>query len=274
MTAVMMKKNLGSADATRAMSPNIWGGCPIEAIRNGRINGVVFEDDFTKGGLITSPTTSAALVGANYSGFGDTGSTITYSDELGGGIKLLSDGTDNDATQLYSLTHAFQAGLTKGQLWFEARIKPSNITSTGLGWFVGLAESTAKTSAVVLTDTASALADLNLLGFHSLDTDTGDVKPCYKANGVTAVDLETVADAAAAATYLKLGFKKDRSGLITFFINNLAQATTYQVLEDAPVLDTAFPCDVTMAPCLSLAVGALTGSQTVIMSGWRCVQVF
>lgn len=271
MTAVLMKNNLGSADAAtnRRKSPGVWGDCPLEAIRNGRIPGIIFEDEFVHGGLITSPTTSAALVGLPYSGFGDTGSTITYADELGGAIKLLSDGTDNDATQLFSLSHCFQAGLTKGRMWFEARIKPSNITSTGLGWFVGLADATAKTTAVVLTATASALADLNLIGFHSLDTDTGDVKPCYKANTVAAVDLETVADAAAAATYIKLGFKKDQGGLVTFFINNLPQATPFQVLND---LGTGWPGDVTLAPCLSMAVGAVTGEQTLIMDWWRCVQ--
>ena len=272
--AVQMKNNLGDADTGRGPSPAIWGDCPILSILEGSMPGMALIDDFDKGGLVTSPTTSAALVGLPYSGFGDTGSTITYSDELGGGVKLLTDGTQHDATSLFSLTHCFQVGLTKGPLWFEARIKPSNITSTGLGWFVGLADSTAKDGDVPLTDTAGALADLNLIGFHSLDTDTGDVKPCYKADGVTAVDTETVADAAAAATYIKLGFKKSDTGLITWFINNLAQAETYQVLEDSPSLDTAFPCDVALAPLLTLKVGALTGEQTLIMDWWRVVQQY
>lgn len=268
--AMRLKGNLGSADTNRAPSPGIWGNCPILSILEGSLAGMVLIDDFCGGGLITSPTASAALVGLPYSGFGDTGSTITYSDEIGGGIKLLSDGTDNDATQLFSLSHCFQMGLTKGPLWFEARIKLSNITSTGIGFFLGLADSTAKTSAVCLTDTASGLADLNLVGFHMLDTDTGDVKPCYKSNTVTAVDLETVADAIAAATYVKLGFRKDKDGLVTWFINNVPQGTPFQTIND---LGTGFPGDVTLAPCLSLAVGAVTGEQTIIMDWWRCVQL-
>lgn len=268
--AMRLKGNLGSADTGRAPSRGIWNDCPILSIIEGTIAGMFFHDDFEKGGLITSPTTSAALVGLPYSGFGDTGSTITYADELGGAIKLLSDGTDNDATQLFSLSHCFQAGLTKGPMWFEGRIKLSNITSTGLGFFLGLADSTAKTSAVCLTDSACALADLNLVGFHMLDTDVGSVKPCYKSDGVTAVDIETVASAIAASTYVKLGFRKDRNGLMTFFINNVPLGTPFQVLND---LGTGFPGDVMLAPCLSLGVGAVTGSQTIIMDWWRCAQL-
>jgi hypothetical protein len=268
--AVQLKDNLGSADNGRAKSPAIWGDCPVLSILDGSVAGMILDDDFCQGGLITSPTTSAALVGLPYSGFGDTGSTITYADEIGGAVTLTSDGTDNDATQLFSLSHCFQAGLTKGPLWFEARIKLSALLTTESAFFIGLADSTAKTSAVVLTDTASALGDLNLVGFHALDTDTADVKPCYKSNAVTAVDLETVADALTEATYAKLGFKKDKTGLVTWYINNLPQATTFQTLND---LGTGFPGDVTLAPCVSLAVGAATGSQTLIMDWWRCVQL-
>lgn len=269
--AVQMKNNLGSADTSRGPSPGIWGDCPILSILEGSVSGMALIDDFIRGGLVTSPTTSAALVGIPYSGFGDTGSTITDAAEIGGAIKLLSDGTDNDATQLFSLTTAFQAGLSKGPLWFEARIKFNALATTETGFFVGLADNTAKTSAVTLTDTASGLADLNLLGWHALDTDVGTIKSCYQANTVGAVDVQSVSSALAENTYIKLGFKKSDTGLITWYVNNVPKATTYQVLDDA---GTAFPGDAIMGPCLSMAVGAATGTQTVIMDWWRVAQVY
>lgn len=268
--AVQMKNNLGSADTGRGPSAAIWGDCPILSIMEGSQAGIMVIDDFESGGLITSPTTTAALVGVNYSGFGDTGSTITDAAEVGGAIKLLSDGTDNDQTSLFSLTTAFQAGLTKGPLWFEARIKLNALLTTESGFFLGLADNTAKTSAVPLLDAASALADLNLLGWHALDTDVRTIKSCYKANTVAAVDVQSVATAITEDTYVKLGFKKSNSGLITWYINNLVQTSTYQVLDD---LGTAFPGDAIMGPCVSLAVGAATGTQTLIMDWWRCVQL-
>ena len=268
--AVQLKNNLGSADTGRGPSPGIWGDCPILSILDGSMAGIMVIDDFEQGGVITSPTTTAALVGVPYSGFGDTGSTITDAAELGGAVQLLSDGTSNDATSLFSLSVAFQAGLSKGPLWFEARIKLSSLLTTESGFFLGLADNTAKTTAVPLTADASALADLNLLGWHALDTDVRTIKSCYKSDGVTAVDVESVATAITEATYVKLGFKKDVNGLVTWYIDNLPQATTFQVLND---LGTGFPGDSVMGPCVTLAVGAATGAQTLIMDWWRCVQL-
>ena len=59
--AVQMKNNLGSADATRTPSPGIWGDCPILSILEGSMAGIMVVDDFEKGGLVTSPTTTAAF---------------------------------------------------------------------------------------------------------------------------------------------------------------------------------------------------------------------
>ena len=268
--AVQLKDNLGSADNGRAPSPGIWGDCPILSILDGSIAGIMVIDDFESGGLVTSPTTSAALVGVPYSGFGSTGSSITDAAELGGAVTIASDGTDNDATSLFSLTTAFQTGLTKGPLWFEARLKLSSLLTTESGFFIGLADNTAKTTTIPLGATAGALGDLNLVGWHALDTDVRTIKSCYKSNGVDAVDVESVATAITEATYVKLGFKKDATGLVTWYIDNLPQATTFQVLND---LGTGFPGDSVMGPCATIAVGAATGAQTMIMDWWRCVQL-
>ena len=267
--AVQLKDNLGSSSNARAPSPGIWGDCPISSIVDGSLPGVLCIDDFDGGGLITSPTASAALVGIPYSGFGDTGSTITYASELGGAISLNSDGTDEDATSLFTLQTAFQCGLTKGPLWFEARIKVSNIVATGVNFFLGLADNTAKTGDIPLTDTAGALGDLNCVGFRKPESDLGSVRSCYKSNGNDAVDVETIASA-IGADWVKLGFKKDVNGLLTFYVDNLPQATTFQLIND---LGTGFPADAIMGPLATLKVGAVTGAQTLIMDWWRVAQV-
>lgn len=267
--AVQMKGNLSAADNGRLPSPAIWGDCPILSVLEGSIAGVMLIDDFDGGGLITSPTTSAALVGARYSGFGSAGSTITYSDELGGGVTL-SETTDDEGVSFFSLSHCFQMGLTKGPLWFEARIKPSHTATTEQAMFVGLHDSTAKSITVPLIAAAGAMSDANYVGFHKLETDLTSIKTVYRSNGVTGVTLETCTSALTAATYTKLGFKKDKDGLLTFYINNLAQATTFQILND---LGTGFPGDVTMAPCLAMILGAGASDNTLIMDWWRCVQL-
>jgi hypothetical protein len=269
MTVVRLKDNLGAADNSRLSSPAIWGDCPILSILGGSVAGVYMFDDFVGGGLITSPTTSAALVGMPYSGFGSAGSTITYADELGGAVTL-SETTDDEGVSLFTLQCPFQMGLTKGPLWFEARVKPSSTATTEQSMFVGLADNTAKTVTVPLAAAAGALADLNLVGFHKLDTDLTSVKTVYKSDGVTAVTVETCTSALTAATYVKLGFKKDQDGLLTFFINNLPQATTFQILND---LGTGFPGDVRMGPCIAMLLGAAASDNTLIMDWWRCAQL-
>jgi hypothetical protein len=268
--AMRMKNNLGSADTGRGPSPNIWGDCPILSILEGTIPGIHLYDDFTKGGLITSPTTTAALVGLPYSGFGSSGATITYADELGGGI-VIAETTDNEGVSVFSLSHCFQLGLTKGPFWFEARIKPSHTATTEQAMFLGLHDSTAKSVTVPLGAAAGAMSDANYVGFHKLETDLLGIKTVYKSDGVTGVTLETCAAALTAATYVKLGFKKDRSGLVSFYINNLKQDKEFQTLND---LGTGFPGDVLMAPCLAMILGAAANDNTITLGWWRCAQVF
>jgi len=263
-----MKDNLGSANTGRRPSPAIWGDCPFLSILEGSIAGMIMANDFTEGGLITSPTTSAALVGLPYSGFGSSGATITYSDEIGGGI-VIAETTDNEGCSFFSLSHCFQMGLTKGPLWFEARIKPSATATTEQSMFIGLHDSTAKSITVPLGAAAGALSDANYVGFHKLETDLTSIKTVYKSNTVDAVTLETCTSALTAATFVKLGFKKDRTGLLSFYINNVKQAETFQVLND---LGTGFPGDVTMAPILAMILGAAASDNTITMDWWRCVQ--
>jgi hypothetical protein len=230
---------------------------------------MVLMDDFTQGGLITSPTTTAALVGQDYSGFGSSGAAITYSNEIGGGI-VIAETTDNEGVSIFSLSHCFQAGLTKGPLWFEARIKPSHTATTEQAMFLGLHDATAKSVTVPLGAAAGAMSDANYVGFHKLETDLTSIKTVYKSDGVTAVTLETCLLALTAATFVKLGFKKDVNGLLTFFINNLPQATTFQILND---LGTGFPGDTLMAPILAMMLGATASDNTITMDWWRCVQL-
>ncbi len=268
--AVQLKGNLGSGSNDRAKSPGIWGDCPFTSILDGSITGIIVDDDFDKGGLITSPSTSAALVGLPYSGFGSSGATITYSDEIGGGVKL-SETTDDEGVSFFSLSHCFQVGLTKGPVWFEARIKPSHTATTEQGMFIGLHDSTAKSITVPLGAAAGVLADYNFVGFHKLDTDLTSIKTVYNSDGLGGVvTLETITEVLTAATYVKLGFKKDVNGLLTFYVNGLPQTTTFQLLND---LGTGFPGDVTMAPCLAMILGAAADDNTLIMDWWRCVQL-
>lgn len=256
------------AEVVSGPSRRLWGDCPIHEILTDPAAGYGFFDDFTKGGLITSPTTSAALVGIPYSGFGSSGSTITYANAAGGGV-VLAETTDNEGASIFTLNHVFRFGVSYQPLWFEASITPSTTATTEQSMFVGLADATAKTATVPLTAT-STLADLNLVGFHKLETDLTSVKTVYKADSVTAVTLQTCTSALTAATATKLGFKRGRDNVLRFFIDGVEQTTTYTIADD---LGTDFPNDVLMAPCIAMLLGAAASDNTLTVNWWRCYQL-
>lgn len=266
-----MRNTVYEGQSHTGHSPALWHDCPLEGIRNDPGLGYGFTENFDVGGLITSPTTSAALIGKNLSGFGSSGSTIAYTNALGGGVTL-SETTDDEAVSIFSLSHCFKIGLTTQPLWFEARVTPSHTATTEQSMFVGLADSTAKTVAVPLTTTAGALADLNLVGFHKLDTDLTSIKTVYKADAVTAVTLETVTSALTAATAVKLGFKyqPEDTNKLKFFVDNVEQATAFTLIND---LGTGFPGDVVMAPIIAMALGAAAADNTLKVDWMSCYQL-
>ncbi len=259
-----------AGDTTGNGPSGFWADCPIWDIDDDAGVGYGFFDDFTQGGLITSPTSSAALVGLPYSGFGSSGSTITYTDVVGGGITL-AETTDNEGVSIFSLSHCFNITQDGGALWFECRVTPSHTATTEQGMFVGLADSTAKTATMPLTATASALADLNLVGLHKLDTDLTSIKTVYKADTVTAVTRETVTSALEATTAVKLGFKFDPedSAKLSYYVDGTKQATT-KTIPDATGTD--FPADVRMAPIIAILLGAAASDNTLKIDWWGCYQ--
>lgn len=252
-------------------SYSLWADCPLSELRDNKNKGYGFYEDFVVGGLITVPTTTAALIGKSLSGFSVATAVMSYQDVAGGGLTIGSDGTDNDAVSIFSLSHCFQMGLTRQPLWFECSVVLDSLLTTETGFFVGLCDSTAKATTVPLTDSASAIAAVNVVGFHALDTDIGVVKSVYKANDVTAVSVNTSAAARLVEnTYVKLGFKMALGGLVSWYIDGVKQANTFQCIND---LGTGFPGDVTMAPIIAMAVGAATGAQTMGIRWLSCYQL-
>ncbi len=267
MSASRLKDNLGSVAATaRLPSPNIWGDCPLESIRNGRISGIIFEDDFVKGFI--TPTITTLINVDGYSCFGSAGATITWDDASGGAI-VLTEATDNEAISISTEQHPFWLNSSKGDLWFEARLKTSTITTLQQAFVLGLMDTTAQTAVVPITATG-AIADLNFVGFHKPEANTTAFDASYKANGVTAVEVNSDIGTLVADTYVKLGMKyKARDKKLAFYVNNAKQTTTKTL---GAAAGTDFPDDIGLAPVLAQVLGA-SASNTLTMDWWRCVQL-
>ncbi len=192
-------------------SGTIWGDCPVEALKAGLEPGFFYEKHFNAlpGGAI--PTTEGAF--GDGAAFSDTGGTIVQdTTEVGGGWTFASDG-DNEGASWRMGQAPMKIILTGGDAWIEWRMLTSTITDAKHNIFAGLMESTALTAIKPIT-AAGALADVNLIGFHRPESartvaGTGGaiMNAVYKADGVTAVTVQTDAATLVAATYTNLGMR-------------------------------------------------------------------
>tara|TARA_R100000458_G_C8207791_1_gene196263 strand:- start:42 stop:824 length:783 start_codon:yes stop_codon:yes gene_type:complete len=223
-----------ATDTTASPSPIIWADCPVrEFIEKG--NGVHYFEDFVAGG-------AASATAGSFGVFLDASATFTYADEVNGAGVLTEDGTANEGNSLFGAP-AFKVSRDSGTLWFEARVKFDTAAADKQGWFVGLMDATATSEVIPLT-AASALSDHNMVGFHKPEENSAAFDTSYKANGVTAVEVNSNVGALVADTYVKLGMKFDpKDNLLRFYINGEEQASTKEIPSAA---GTDFPNDVAM----------------------------
>jgi hypothetical protein len=267
-----------SANTDRGPTPAVWADCPVlELLENPGLGTYDFED-FCRGGLITAPTTEAALVGLNISGFSSTASQIAFLNTVytntvqDAGRVTLFETTDNEATSIRSASVPYRMSAGFGKLWFEARIKVASVATLENSFFVGLMEDTALTVAVPIT-TTSTLADKNLVGFFKPEANTTTYNTSYKADGVTAVNVNTGVGALVADTYVKLGFKFDPndSNKLRFYIDGVEQANTKTIPSNT---GTDFPADVALGWVIAMAVGSAASDNTLTCDWIRVAQLF
>jgi hypothetical protein len=108
-----------------------------------------------------------------------------------------------------------------------------------------------------------------MVGFHHQEANTTAFDTSYKANAVTAVEVNSDVGELEVGTYVKLGMKFDTSNnLLTFYIDGVAQAAS-KTIPDATGTD--FPADVLMAPVIAMTL-ANSAEETVTMDWWKIVQ--
>ncbi len=263
----------GSVDTTAHPSPAIWSKIPVSEINQDPSRGWHIMERFIQGGLITAPTTEAALVGIPYSGFGSSGSTQAFLDEAGGGV-VLNEATDNEAVYIYTKSKPFQISANLGKAAFECRVKVSAITVNQIGFICGLFDDTAATVVVPLSTANPPIFATtgNFVGFWGREQDTGAVRTTYVADGVTSVVVQTGVHTFVADTYVKLGmtFNYDGDNKLHFYVNNVKQSSTKTIPDNT---GTDFPADRRLGFFCGHRLGAGTSSDTTI-KWWRGAQLF
>lgn len=269
----------GTADTGRGRSPKVWEDFPWENIQAGVVDGVADFEDFTRGGLLTAPSADAAeanLVEYGLSAFSTDASNIslgnpTWTNSSGSqdlGTLILAETTTAESTSVRRASAPYRISANFGLLCFEARIKISSVATNEISFALGLMEDTAVALQVpLLVSSTHALADKNFVGFHKPVADTTTFDATYKANGVTAVEVNGAIGSLAADTYVKLGFRFDpRDNYLRYFINNVEQATAKLIPDNT---GTDFPADVPLGFVLGLGVGSAASDNTLTCDWFR-----
>jgi len=260
----------GVTDTTRGPSVSVWSDCPVDDILTGFVDGVILFDDFLNGPRVAAGAeASYAGYGGGYRGFADTGGLVQDGGEWGGTLNLSSDG-DNEGASFRTSVAPFQIARGQGKLWFECRIKTSDISDTKHGIFVGLMADNALTATVPIT-AAGAIADVNIVGFHRLEGDGDQFDTIYKADGVTQVTVGSDAASVAADTYVKLGMIFDpKNNQLSFWRNGVKLANTYTVVAAA---GTDFPNDVRLGLVVAVLNATASSPGSAEIDWWRCAQL-
>ena len=259
--------NVTAANSGVGLS-SFWADCPLQGSLIDPGLGYGLQDNFVDVGLSGTITTIISQAGTGkYLVFGGASSTIAPDAALGGGLTLGLTDIDQ-ATSITTKQTPFQVTSGAGSLWFEARVKTSTITTAEQAFFVGLMDTTAQTATVPLTATGT-IADINCVGFHKQEANTTAFDTSYKANTVTAVEVNSDVGTLAANTYIKLGFKFDTSNnVLSFYINGVLQAAQKTIPDDT---GTDFPADVTLAPVFAI-LAATADDESFTIDWYKCFQ--
>lgn len=282
LNAIQHKLNR-TVDQDRKYSPAIWADCPFLAILTNKIDGVIFDDDFTD--FVIPGTQTTAIWKGRYSVYAGSGSWANdamphsaTAQGTGGIISALPG--DNASVVIGTQSCPFSLLTTQGgKLWFEARIATTSILTNAGQLFCGLGETAVTTySATIPLGNANATSNaLAMIGFNRLEDGLGVLNTSYADHATSWTDIGAAANSTLAAnTWIKLGMKVDFSSnadplrCVRFFVDNVECTTA---MTKAALLALTSLDVVGLGPILAF-YGDSEGSDYVYIDKWRCVQTF
>lgn len=218
--------------ASPSRSANVWSRCPYSPenqSRNPDTEGYFYFEDFLNAPSLTSAATSNGLAAF----FDTTGYAKQIPTEKGGVYQLSTYNVANNSAGVTTCGNTgamtvVTSGASGKRMWFEARIRATQITDTGL--YIGLSEE-ALAADNSLVDGTCALASKDFIGFLGIaNAATLVFDAVYRKAGQTAGNPTNLAGAAAtsvltgvAATWYKFGLLYDRgdnaSHILKWYLN-------------------------------------------------------
>ena len=183
------------------------------------------EDDFARSFGVVATT----LQPVGYKYLSDGNGNVVSIDGRGGQLQISTTANLNDETYLSldgSTTGAndfFDLTLNSGRpLWYEARIRPSQISNDYAAFFGLFTDSLVAANALV--DTTGAIVDSNYVGFRIDPALGSSVRYTHRRLGQAAVDIPAVATV-DASTFNRFSFYFNGSNILRFFVNDVIQPT-------------------------------------------------
>lgn len=275
-------KYTGADADRRGPSTKIWSDCPVEAIIAGSEDGIHFFDDFVATEFQATQTTELAW--GQYKMFSDAAkiwhSALTVNSvAIGGGILGGGVDTDDDSAAIALESQSFRMSgvpATDKKLWFEARIAVSPITTHGIGFILGLAETSLFTlaAAVPLNASDALTADGAFIGFQYLEDDLATCSSAYSdRSAAAATEIGSNEVTLAAFTFTKLGFvydPNDSVNTIRFYQDGVQLAT---VMSAATLVALTNLDANLLGPILAIIADASGTSGLIYMDWWKVAQL-
>jgi len=270
------------SDTTEGPSPIIWGDMPIMEMMHDPRKGFYFFDDFVD--VLLPGTQTTEIAWGPYKVF-NTGSPVWQSAltvnsiAVNGGIISCGLDTDNDSGSLGVQAQSFRmSGLkaTDKKLCFEARIAVSPITTNGVGFALGLAETSLFTFATAVPLNASdAFTNTGaFIGFQYLEDDTTTCSSAYSdRSAAAATEIGSNEVTLANLTFTKLGFiydPEDLTNTVRFFQDGAKCGT---VLSSASLVALTNLDAALLGPMVSVIADSSGTSGLFYMDWWRCAQL-
>ncbi len=193
------------------------------------------------------PTSDAPFQGLRV--FTSSGGTFAQVD-ADNAPRLMTEATDNEGVGVARGMYPYKMIQNHGELIFEARVKKTEIALAS-NIFVGLIEDVALTVNIPMsTASPPILSDNNMVGFFGGEDTPSVLETSYKANGVTAVEVQDAAVTLVADEYVKLGmwFNRRFDNVLEFYKDGILLSGTKFIPSAA---GTDFPNDVRLGWCVA-----------------------
>lgn len=212
-------------------SPIIWADCPVITILRDPSKGIHIFEDFEGGGVTDN------VADYKFALVGDTPEIERVTDEVSGVVTIEGTTADNDEAYLVSnLLYELKKNNRK-KFWLEARFKLLD-SNAPQGVIFGLGEDS-MLAADALVDNATSLGDYDFIGFAAISGSDGgameDFDSVYHEAGdggaptVIETDIVDIDGTDYDDIYIKLGIKFDGKETVSFYLNGVLQATTFDL---------------------------------------------